>query len=95
MTQADFATPGTIFQIGVAPVRVDLITSIDGVTFEEAWPSRVRTKLWGVAAHLASVEVLVRNKTASARPQDLLDVEALTHSEPPAPARPKRPKKRR
>jgi hypothetical protein len=37
LTEADMASPGTIFQIGVAPIRIDVITSIDGVVFEEAW----------------------------------------------------------
>jgi len=43
LSVGDLATPGIVFQIGVAPIRIDIITAIDGVTFEEAWPARV---LW-------------------------------------------------
>jgi len=78
LTVADFATPGQIVQLGVAPNRVDLLTAIDGVTFDDAWRGRVR-------GHYGSEEVdyigraeLVRNKRASGRPQDLLDIEALS-----------------
>ena len=43
LTTADLATPGTIFQIGVEPNRIDIITSIDGLAFDTAWPGRRRT----------------------------------------------------
>src|SRR6266581_349138 len=41
LTENDLATPGVIFQIGVEPIRIDVITGIDGVGFDEAWPARV------------------------------------------------------
>ena len=73
----DLATPGTVFQIGVDPVRIDVITQIDGVTFDEAWAERVRAHFGGVPTHVLSRRLLIRNKRASGRLQDLADVERL------------------
>jgi hypothetical protein len=77
LTVEDLASPGTIFQIGIAPNRVDVLTSIDAVTFEEAWPRRVASTYGGVPIALLSVEDLLTNKRAAGRRQDLLDVEQL------------------
>src|SRR5687767_6219961 len=44
LSVSDLATPGIVFQIGVAPIRIDILTAIDGVTFEEAWPARVTSR---------------------------------------------------
>lgn len=44
VTANDLASPGTVYQIGVAPIRIDILTTIDGVTFDEAWPNRVRSR---------------------------------------------------
>ncbi len=76
----DFATPGTIFQIGVAPNRVDVLTSLEGIEFEQAWAARTKSTYGGVPIGVLSAEDLIVNKRAVARPQDLLDVEALTRS---------------
>ena len=73
----DLTSEGTIFQIGVAPVRIDVLTQIDGVAFDEAWPARLSTRVGGVAASVLSREHLIRNKRASGRLQDLADVERL------------------
>jgi hypothetical protein len=73
----DLVSPGLIFQIGVPPLRIDLITAIDGVTFDEAWSSRLATRFHGVPAPVLSRELLIRNKKASGRLQDLADVEQL------------------
>lgn len=73
----DFATSDVVFQIGVAPVRIDVLTSIDGVEFAEAWAERVATEFGGVPVHVLSMRTLIKNKTASGRLQDLADVEAL------------------
>lgn len=77
LTTDDLACSGTIFQIGVAPNRIDVITSIDGVRFEDAWPRRVRSSYGGIPISLLSAEDLITNKVASGRPQDLIDVERL------------------
>ena len=77
VSPSDFEQAGTLFQRGVPPNRIDIITTVDGVTFEEAWASRVATSCGEHSAWLPSPEILVKNKRASRRPQDLLDVAAL------------------
>lgn len=77
----DFAVEGVIYQMGRPPVRVDVLTSLEGVRFDEAWSSRVVSDLGGVAAQIISREDLITNKRAVGRPQDLLDV-ALLESRP-------------
>ena len=74
LTPADFTVPGRIVQLGVAPNRVDLLTAIDGVTFEEAWRHRVRGPFGSQTVDYIGLADLIQNKQASARPQDLLDV---------------------
>lgn len=74
---ADLGSEGMVFQIGVAPNRVDVITSIDGVTFEEAWPRRIATKIGGQTISVIGREDLIRNKRATGRPRDRADAEQL------------------
>jgi hypothetical protein len=70
----DLASPGLIFQIGVAPVRIDVITQVDGLTFEDAWRDRITTRFAGVPTAVLSRRALILNKTAAGRPQDLADI---------------------
>ncbi len=77
LTEADLARPGLIFQIGVAPVRVDILTAIDGVEFTEAWPARFVARLADLAVPVLSREHLIRNKRTAGRLQDLADIERL------------------
>lgn len=77
LTTADLARPGTIFQIGVPPNRIDIVTAIDGVGFDEAWPDRVLTTYGDQALPVIGRRHLVQNKRASGRPQDLLDLAIL------------------
>lgn len=77
ITTADLDTPGQILQLGVPPTRVDLLTRIDGVTFEEVWASRVTGTYGQVAVPFIGHDALIRNKTAAGRPQDLADLETL------------------
>ena len=77
---ADLTTPGTIVQIGVEPVRVDIITAIDGVQFDPAWKSRVSARFGDQEVFVLSREHLLQNKRASGRTQDLADIEALEKS---------------
>jgi hypothetical protein len=84
LTLGDLAKPGTVYQIGLPPRRVDILTEIDGVSFEEAWQSRVVEKVSGLDVPFLSRETLLRNKKASGRTKDLADVELLErhdHSE--------------
>ncbi len=73
----DLTTPETVFQIGVAPVRIDLLTSISGVAFEEAWPGRIEASIDGVPFGVLGRDALLRNKLVAGRPKDLLDVGSL------------------
>ena len=77
ITMDDFTLPDTIFQIGVAPCRIDLITSISGVDFDEAWAERKHTVLDGVQVCVVSVMHLIANKRAAGRPKDLADAHWL------------------
>jgi hypothetical protein len=73
----DLTKAGTIFQIGVPPLRIDIITKIDGVEFADAWPDRLETGFGGVPAFVISRHHLITNKKTAARLQDLADVEKL------------------
>jgi len=77
LTVADLARPGTIFQIGVPPNRIDIVTAIDGVEFPEAWPERAATTYGDQPVPVIGRRHLVQNKRASGRPQDLLDLTIL------------------
>jgi hypothetical protein len=61
----DFENPGTIFQIGLPPLRIDIITSIDGVEFDEAWQNRLETVLDGLAAMEVGREELLKNNKST------------------------------
>jgi len=77
LTVEDLSRPGLIFQIGVEPVRIDVITAIDGVEFEEAWPARVEARLADQVVGVLSRQHLIVNKRTAGRGQDLVDVEWL------------------
>ncbi len=77
LSPQDF-TDGSAFQIGLPPARVDLLQQIDGVTFDEAWKNRIQGVIEGeIPAAVISRDDLIRNKVASGREQDLLDVKNL------------------
>jgi hypothetical protein len=77
LTVADFSEPGRIVQLGFPPNRIDLMTSIDGVSFEEVWNGRVQATYGSARVFMIGREELIRNKAASARPQDLADLSWL------------------
>ena len=69
---------GSAFQIGQPPQRIDLLQQIDGISFDEAWDHRIGGKIDGeIPAYVISKSDLIRNKLASGREQDLLDVKTL------------------
>ncbi len=74
---ADFLEPDVIVQLGYPPVRIDLITSATGVAFDECWDHRMTVQVGSVEAGFISEDDLIANKKASARPQDLVDVQIL------------------
>jgi len=78
LSHADFASEGTVFQIGVGPRRIDILTRIDGVKFEDAYARRLIVQREGIEFPVISREDLIANKRASGRPQDLADLEHLT-----------------
>ncbi len=77
LTIEDLSKGGTIFQIGLPPLRIDVMTEIDGVDFADAWPDRLETSFAGVPAFVISRYHLIMNKKAAGRLQDLADVEKL------------------
>ena len=77
INESEFTEPGITFQIGVEPVRIDILTDIDGVSFEAAWRNRVSAEYGDTRVFVLSREDFIANKRASARPQDLADIEAL------------------
>jgi hypothetical protein len=77
VNEGDFATCGIVFQIGVVPRRVDVITSIEGVNFGEAWPKRIQVELEGLKIPVIGREDFIRNKRALGRAQDVADVARL------------------
>lgn len=77
LTADDLVTPGVVFQIGIAPLRIDILTAIDGIDFEEAWEGRTSTAFADEPTQVISRRHLIVNKRASGRTQDLADVEWL------------------
>lgn len=77
LKQEDFHTPDQIIQLGVPPVRVDLITSISGVSWEEALAGSVEAKYGNVPLRILGREEFIKNKKTVGRARDLADVEAI------------------
>ena len=77
----DFQTPDTVFQIGVSPRRIDILTTIEGVDFEEAWSERVAIEIEGLTVPVIGRKHLITNKRALGRQQDLADIERLLDKE--------------
>ena len=77
LKETDLTRPGTVFQIGVAPLRIDVLTSIDDVAFDEAWADRMTAKFVDLSVPVLSAKHLIKNKRAVGRTQDLADLECL------------------
>jgi len=74
---ADFVESYRVVQLGVAPNRIDLLTSLTGLTFDEAWPGHIETVMDGARINLIGRDALIRNKRRTGRAQDMADLEAL------------------
>jgi hypothetical protein len=74
---ADFLGSYRVVQLGVAPNRIDLLTSLTGLTFEEAWVNRIETALEGTRVNFIGRDALIRNKRLTGRTRDKADLEAL------------------
>ena len=77
VTPETFTKDSVVYQIGVAPVRIDISTHIDGVTFETAWRNRVQGSIYGVPVHFISLSDLIVNKKSTGRSADLEHVKDL------------------
>jgi hypothetical protein len=82
VTAADLSQPGTVYQIGLPPRRIDLMTAITGVTFDEAWASRISAEVDGRAVSFIGRAALLKNKEATGRPKDAADVARLRKLRP-------------
>ncbi|MFN8490898.1 MAG: DUF6036 family nucleotidyltransferase [Caldilineaceae bacterium] len=80
LTADDFAEEGYFYQMGVPPVRVDILMGIPGVAFEAAWQKRVEIDFDGLVVSFIAKEDLIAAKLASGRPQDLLDAKILSNT---------------
>jgi hypothetical protein len=74
----DFIREGQVIQLGVAPNRIDILTSLTGCNFGDVWTSRIPGKISDLPVNFISKEQYIRNKRAVGRPQDLADLEALS-----------------
>jgi hypothetical protein len=72
-----FTQPDVVYQIGLPPNRIDFLTTIDGVEFDDAWAEKVPCVVSGIAFNMISLRHLVANKQATGRPQDLADIARL------------------
>ena len=77
LTEDTFVEKGVIFQIGVAPCRIDLITHIDGVEFADAYASQEKIEIENITLPFISKENLIKNKKSTGRAKDLVDVKYL------------------
>lgn len=77
LTAEDLQRDGTVFQIGVAPRRIDIITEASGLAFEEVFQRSQPITIEGIEVRIPSIEDLIRNKRATGRTRDLADAEAL------------------
>jgi predicted nucleotidyltransferase len=77
LTRQDLQRDDTVFQIGVAPRRIDIITTASGLQFEEAYANSLTVDIDGIEVHIPSLTDLIRNKRASGRTKDIADAEAL------------------
>lgn len=74
---SDLCSPGFVFQIGVPPVRIDILTNISGIRFEEAWSNRIYVVWDGLRIPVIGRQDLIRNKRSTGRTKDLADAEQL------------------
>lgn len=82
LTIDDLSKPGMVFQIGVEPSRIDILTDISGVEFNHAWERRLSLMIDGVSLFVIGRDDLIVNKRACGRPKDIADLETLDPSDP-------------
>jgi predicted nucleotidyltransferase len=78
LTPKDFSEEGFFFQMGVPPVRVDVLMGIPGIQFDDCWSRRLEVDFDGLKVPFISKQDLIASKLAAGRPQDLLDIDLLS-----------------
>ena len=73
----DFEKKGIVFQIGIAPRRIDIITDIDGVDFDKAYLNKQIVKIQDISVPIIAIDDLIKNKESTGREKDVLDVKML------------------
>ena len=82
LTEKDFAEDGYFYQMGVPPIRGDIMMGVPGVVFPDAWERREEVELGGLRVPFISRRDLITSKDAAGRPQDVIDADALRRSDP-------------
>jgi hypothetical protein len=77
LRESDFTEPNQVIQLGRAPNRIDLLSSISGVSTDEAFASKASAELDGIPVFILGKDALIQNKRAVGRPQDLADLDIL------------------
>ena len=77
VTEVDFAREGITYQIGLPPGRIDILTQLTGLAFDEAWPDRARGRFADVDVDFIGRDAFIRNKKAPGRSKDLAAIENL------------------
>lgn len=79
ITLNDFTNENLMYQIGVAPVRVDIIMGLKGLNFEKAWENRTKTKLEGIKVNIVGLEELIKSKKKAKRAMNGRDLDSLRY----------------
>lgn len=77
LSESDFAKAEIIFRMGLPPNRIDIITDVSGITFDEAWPNRIEHEVQGIRVNVISANDQIKNKRSTDRPRDKLDADWL------------------
>lgn len=81
LTNDDLLTPGTFYQIGLPPNRIDIITQLEEMDFHDCWDRRKTVRLGNLAVHYISAKDLIENKERTGRPRDLEDAKNLRQAQ--------------
>lgn len=77
VTEDDFSRPGVVFQMGLPPRRIDILTELSGLSFDETWPTRLRSSFGPIEVDYIGREAFIANKRSVGRARDLADIDEL------------------